>query len=314
MTQPAPGSAPTKKSKLPLILGLLVIVLLAGGAYFLFADRSERALPNVEQSGSLVEAPAPTVDLQAFLDRQLSAEQKQGLSYRVEGNRLLDVVLKDGDEIRMTAGEVEFRALDSENPQPHFLDVRIKNMEIFPPAGSLPEGTGPLKGSAVYAYSYDQATRTLELPAIQLTLDGLATLGLTGTFSEMDIASASPDEALSGVAGSKINSFAFELKDEKLLPMLLQGTAESQGMDLATMKNQGIAMLAVLESQVSGSIEKQTLAAARTILTKEGVTLKISANPAQPFPVATFALVGQTAGGLPDLSALEPLNLTITAE
>ena len=45
-----------------------------------------------------------------------------------------------------------------------------------------------------------------------------------------------------------------------------------------------------------------------------GITLTITANPAEPFPFAQFMLIGQSGGGLPDLTALEPLNLTITAE
>lgn len=315
MTQPAP--APAGKSKLPLVLGgALVAILLAVGAYFLFLDKQVAPeLAQIDPSGSLVDAPTPAdLDLQGFLDRQLTAEQKQDMSYRVEGNRLLDLVVKDGEEVRMTAGEVEFRALDTANAEPRFADVRIKDMEFFPPADTLPDGMGPLKGSAVYAYSYDEAARTLEVPAIQIALDGLATLGLTGRFSEVGLFSGNPDEAMDGLAGGKIDRFTFELRDQKLLPLLLEGAAASQGSDTATMKNQAIAMLTVLESQMTGSIEKQALAAARTVLTKDGVTLKVSAAPAQPFPFAAFALIGQTGGGLPDLKALEPLNLTITAE
>lgn len=315
MTQPAP--APAGKSKLPLILGgVLVAILLAVGAYFLFFnERGAPELAEVGQSGALVDAPAAAdLDLQAFLDRHLTAEQKQDMSYRVEGNRLLDVVVKDGEEVRMTAGEIEFRALDTENPEPRFADVRVKDMEIFPPAGALPDNMGPLKGSAVYSYSYNEAARTLEVPAIQIALDGLATLGLAGRFSEVGLFSGNPDEAMNGLAGGKIDRFTFELQDQKLLPLLLEGAAASQGTDTATMKNQAIAMLTVLEGQMTGSIEKQALTAARTVLTKDGVTLKVSAAPAQPFPFAAFALIGQTGGGLPDLKALEPLNLTITAE
>src|SRR5690606_420096 len=81
MTQPAP--APAGKSKLPLVLGgALVAILLAVGAYFLFLDeRGAPQLAAVGQPGALVEAPAAAeLDLQAFLDHQLTAEQKQDMS------------------------------------------------------------------------------------------------------------------------------------------------------------------------------------------------------------------------------------------
>lgn len=317
MSQPIPDPAKRRAGNLPLIAGVvLLLAAIAAGVYFLvFAGKDTPEMATLGDA-PLVAAPEAPIDLQAYLDRALSAEQKQAMTYRVEGNRMLDVTARDAaGNGSFSAKEIEFKALDTANPEPRFLDVRVHGMEIVLPADRRMPGLERVTGSATYAYSYDPAARTLEVPAIQLVMDGVATVGFTGSFSDVTLFAGTPDEAMAGLAGGKAKAFTFQLVDQTLLRGLLEETAKSQGTDLAAMKTQGIAMLTVLESQVTGSIEKQALVAARTILEKEGrVTLTIAANPAEPFPLAQFLLIGEGGGGLPDLSALEPLNLTITAE
>ncbi len=317
MSPPTQPATPRRGNNILLIAGVvLLLVAIAAGVYYgFFAGRQAPEMAAVGEASLIEQASAPS-DLQAYLDRTLTPEQKEILTYRVEGNRMLDVSASDPETGgSFKAQEIEFKALDTANPEPHFVDLRIKGLEIVLPPDRAVQGLGTIKGSMVYAYRYDAATRTLEVPAVQLAMDGVATLGFTGSFTEVTLFAGTPDEALAGVSGGLIKAFTFQLKDETLLRGLLEETAKSQGTDLATMKTQGVAMLTILESQVTGSIEKQALAAARTILDKEGgVTLTISASPTQPFPFAQFMLIGQSSGGLPDLSALEPLNLTITAE
>lgn len=317
MSQPSPGPTPRRASNLPLIAGAVLLLLaIAGGIWYAFlADKGAPEMAAVGDAPLIAEATAPS-DLAAYLDRTLTPEQKQQLSYRVEGNRMLDVAAADPDTGgSFRAAEIEFKALDTANPEPHFVDLRVRGLEVVLPPDRRPPGIEKVTGTATYAYRYDPAARTLEVPAIQFVLDGVATIGFTGSFSDVQLFAANPDEAMAGLAGGRIQAFTFQLVDQTLLRSLLQETARSQGTDLASMKTQGIAMLAVLETQVTGSIEKQALAAARTILEKEGrVTLTIAANPAEPFPFAQFMLIGESGGGLPDLTALEPLNLTITAE
>lgn len=310
--------APRRANNIALIAGVvLLLVAIAAGVYFaFFAGPSTPEMTQVGDKTLVGETAGAPNDLAAYLDRTLTAEQKSLLTYRVEGNRMLDVVAKspDGSE-GFTAKEIEFKALDTAHGEPWFIDARVKGMEITLPADRLPAGVGPVKGSMVYSYSYDETAHTLEVPAIRLDLEGLATIGLAASFTDVTLFSGDPEAALNGLAGGKIKALTFQLKDQALLKAMLEETAKSQGTDLATMKTQGIAMLAILETQVSGSIEKQALAAARTILNKEGaVTLTVTANPAEPFPFAQFMMIGQSSGGLPDLSALEPLNLTIIAE
>jgi hypothetical protein len=317
MSQPTQPATPRRANNILLIAGVvLLLVAIAAGVYYgFFAGRQAPEMATVGEAPLIEQATAPS-DLQAYLDRTLTPEQKQRLAYRVEGNRMLDVAASDPETGgSFKAREIEFKALDTANAQPHFVDMRIKGLEIVLPAERAVDGLEKISGSMIYAYSYDPATRTLEVPAVQLAMDGLATLGFTGSFTEVTLFAGTPDEALAGVAGGKIKAFTFQLRDETLLRGLLEETARSQGTDLASMRTQGVAMLTILESQVTGSIEKQALAAARVILDKEGgVTLTVIASPAEPFPFAQFMLIGQSGGGLPDLSALEPLNLTITAE
>lgn len=317
MTQPQ-SPAPRRANNIALIAGVvLLLVAIAAGVYFaFFAGPSTPEMTQVGDKPLVGETAGAPNDLAAYLDRTLTAEQKSLISYRVEGNSMLDVVAKspDGSE-GFKAKQIEFKALDTAHEEPQFVDARITGMEITVPADRLPGGVGPVKGSMVYAYSYDETAHTLEVPAIRMDLEGLATIGFTASFTDVTLFSGNPENALDGLAGGKIKALTFQLKDQALLKAMLEETAKSQGTDLATMKTQGIAMLSILETQVTGSIEKQALAAARTILSKDGnVTLTITASPAEPFPFAQFMLIGQSGGGLPDLTALEPLNLTITAE
>lgn len=317
MSQPTPSATPRRSNSILLIAGvvLLLVAIGAGVYYGFFASKPAPEMTAVGEA-PLIEQAVPPSDLQAYLDRTLSAEQKQQLTYRVEGNRMLDVAASDPETGgSFKAAEIEFKALDTANAQPHFVDLRIKGLEIVLPADRAVPGLEKITGSMIYAYAYDPATRSLQVPAVQLVMDGIATLGFAGSFTEVTLFAGTPDEALAGISGGKIKAFTFQLKDETLLRGLLEETAKSQGTDLASMKSQGVAMLTILEAQVTGSIEKQALAAARTILDKEGgVTLTVAANPTEPFPFAQFLLVGESAGGLPDLTALEPLKLTITAE
>ena len=318
MSPPTKTTPPRRPGNL-LIIGavvLLLVVLAAGIYYGFFAGKDTPEMAAVGEAPLVATEAAAPGDLQAYLDRTLTDEQKQRLTYRVEGSRMLDVALADPESGgSFKAAEIDFKALDTVNPQPHFVDIRVKGLEIVLPADRALEGIEKITGSMVYAYSYDAAGRTLEVPAIQIAMDGLATIGFTGSFSEVTLFAGTPDEALAGIAGGKIKAFTLQLKDETLLQGLLEEAAKSQGTDLASMKTQGIAMLTILEAQVEGSIEKQALAAARKVLSKDGaVTITVTGNPTEPFPFAQFMLIGQSGGGMPDLSALEPLNLTIAAE
>ncbi len=315
MSQPNQTPAPRRSNNIPLIAGtVLLLVAIAAGAYFAFFAGQGAPQMTAVSDAPLVEQAAPVSDLQAYLDRTLTEDQKKLLTYRVEGNRMLDVMAKSADGSQtLTAQEIEFKALDTAHAEPYFVDMRVKGMEITLPPDRLPASVGPIKGSMIYAYKYDEAAHTFEVPAVRFDLEGLATIGLTGSFTDVTLFDGTGN-AMDGLAGGKIKALTFQLKDQTLLKAMLEETAKSQGTDLATMKTQGIAMLTILETQVTGSIEKQALVAARTVLTKDGtVTLTITANPAEPFPFAKFMLIGQS-GGLPDLSALEPLGVTITAE
>jgi len=301
--------------------GLMIAALVAAlggagvGAYYAFFDAAGVPPPAAVGGTALVGA-GEVGDVAAYLDRMSTAEEKARVTYRVEGNSLLDLAGTSPDgKSKFTIEEIEFKALDTEHDQPHFVDMRITNLAMTAEPGALPAGLTELAGNIVYAYEYDPATRTLDVPAIRMDFEGVGSIDLRGSFSEIDLFAGTPDEALAGIAGAKINAFALVLTDQVVIKSLLEEEAKKQGVDLATLKTQASAMLTMLETQLEGDIEKQAIRAAKVILDKtEGVTVTITATPAEPFPVAQFLALGMGAGGMPDLTALKPLNLTIEAQ
>jgi bifunctional ADP-heptose synthase (sugar kinase/adenylyltransferase) len=120
---------------------------------------------------------------------------------------------------------------------------------------------------------------------------------------------------MSGMAGAKIEDLRIVWADEKMLRGLLEQAAQSQGMTLDQLKAGVAQALPALEAQMTGDLEKQVLAAAKTVLDKvDDVTITIVADPAEPYPLAGFLALAMGPGGMPDFGALAPLNLSIEAE
>lgn len=303
-----------------LAAALFVVVALAAGIYFLVLSKDDG------QPGALLaEGGAPgeaalvgngrVGDIAAFLERNLQPDSRTELSYELEGNRILNFAT-NSNGTQITAQEIEFKALDTENPQPHFADVRVKGMKITPPAsGSLPGGMNSIELDMVYAYAYDPAAQTLSIPAVSIDVKELADLRLTGQFSGVSSVPGSADQALGSLAGAKIDRLNLVLEDQRLLKVLLEAAAQQQGSDVQTLAAAGLQGLQQMERAATDPLQKQLIAAGKVLLEKiENVTLTVTAAPEQPFPLALVVGSALAAGGMPDFSALKDLNLTITAQ
>lgn len=314
-SRPAGGSNPGGGNKLlVVVVALAVLAAIAVGAWLLFfsGDDAPEGV-QVETGQAMVSGGAPD-DLAAYLERTWAPNLPEGVTYRIEGNKLLDLNgTIEGSTIKVQ--EVEFLALDTANEPPHFVDMRVKGLDLTFPQGAGALGTDRLQGDLVYSYEYDPDAKTLKIPAIVLDFPALATLNFSGDFTDMTLSpGGGPESALSQVGEAKIDRLSLVFTDRAVIKWAIEQQAAQQGVDADALRTQAKLMLAALGSQMDGDIEKQAIEAAGTVLEKtENVTIEITANPAEPFPFANFMALGMGAGGMPDLSALEPLNLTIEA-
>jgi hypothetical protein len=315
--QPVRPQPPRGNNTLMMAAAAAVVLALLIGAYFLFFDGDEMGgsgSASVSESQALV-GGGKVGDLQAFLEKSIGKENLAKATYTLDGNTLRDVSIPTQEGGTITAKEVTFLALDTENPEPHFMDVRVKGLVAELPEGQIP-GVTKVEGDIVYAYEFDPAAKTLSVPATEFKFPGLTTLNVSAKFTEVSqIGGATPEEAMSGMAGAKIEELRVVWADEKVLRAMLEQTAESQGMTLDQLKAAASQAMPALEAQMAGDLEKMVLAAAKTALDKvDDVTITIVADPAEPYPLAGFLALAMGPGGMPDFNALKPLNLTIEVE
>ncbi len=310
------SSKPRSGGKPLVLVGLVVVVVaLVVGAYFLFFADSGSAPEGaqVSEGTSLVEGGAPS-DLTAYLERTWVPTLPPGTTYRIEGNKLLDLAgEKDGAKFQIQ--EIEFLALDTENEPPHFADIRVKGLDVAMPPGQGTLGVERMQGDAVYAYQYDADAKHLAVPAVVFDLQGVGKLEFNGAFSDVTLDPASgPEGALNGIGGGKIDKAGLVFTDRGVIKWALEQQAKEQGLEVDALRTQAKLMLVAMGSQFDGKIEKQAIEAASTVLDKtENATIAITASPSEPFAFSKFMALGMGGGGMPDFSALEPLNLKIEA-
>jgi hypothetical protein len=318
-SQPPSRPQPPRNNTLMIAAGAVVVVALLVGAYFLFFERDDVVSGagggvSVSESQALV-GGGEVGDIQAFLEKSIGKENLEKATYTLDGNTLRDVTIPTPEGKTITVKEITFLALDTANPEPHFMDVRVKGLSAELPEGRIP-GVTKVEGDIVYSYEFDPAAKTLSVPAAEFNFPGLTRFNVSGKFTEVaQMGGATPDEAMSGMAGAKIEDLRIVWADEKLLRALLEQTAQSQGMTLDQLKAGVTQALPMLEQQMTGDLEKQVLAVAKAALDKvDNVTITIVADPAEPFPLAGFLALAMGPGGMPDFNALKPLNLSIEAE
>lgn len=314
-----PNQTPAKSNKSTLMVIAGAVVIAAGvGAYFAFFQGGGGSAPQMASISAdpLVGNGGGAVDLQAYFDTKVPAEAKANMTYEISGDTMTNLVAKNPDgSVGATAKSIQVKALDAANDPPQFVDVRVDDLVVTPPAGELPAGMTEVKMDVVYAYSYDPAAKTFDLTAVDIDAEGLGRISLGASFTEVAAMGGDPENMMSDLAGAKLKSLSLIIASKTFLKLALEQAAADQGTDVQSMKTQGTAMLSMVEAQMTDDIAKQAISALHVMLDKvENVTLTITANPAEPFALANLMNIGMTEAGMPDLSALAPLNLKIEAE
>lgn len=311
-----PQTTPPKgKNTTMLIAAAVVLVAVIVGAYFLFFSGGTKVAEGpVIPEGAMV-GNGDVGDIEAFLKKSLGEDAMQKATYTVDGNTLKDVTITGPDGETVTIKEVKFLALDTQNEQPKFMDVRLTGISAQVPEGKIP-GVTKLDGDVVYAYAWDEASGSLSVPAVSLSFPGITSISLSGDFTDIQsLGGGAPEQAMSALAGAKIKNMTIVWADEAIIRAALENLAKEQGMTLDELSAGAQFMLSQIEDQMKGDLEKQVLDVADTVLSEiDPVTITLKAEPTEPFPFAKFMALGMGAGGIPDLSALEPLNLTIAAD
>jgi hypothetical protein len=320
MTQQPPKALPPRgNSSLMIVAAAVVVVALLVGAYFLFVARDDVVTGagdpvRVSESQALVGA-GKVGDVKAFLEKSIGPENLAKATYTIDGNTVKDVSIPTPEGKAIKIKEIKFLALDTEHPEPYYMDVRLTGFEADLPPDQIP-GVTKVSGDIVYAYEFDPAAKTLTIPHTEFDFPGLTKFTISGKFVGVEqMGGATPEEAMSGMAGAKIEGLKIVWSDEKLLRALLEQAAQSQGMTLDQFKTGMETALPALKQQMTGDVEKEVLAAAETAIKKiDNVTLTLTADPAEPFPLAGFLALAMNPGGMPDFNALKPLNLKIEAK
>ena len=318
MSQQPPRALPPKgNSSLTIVAAVVVLIAVAVGAYFFFfqKDGDVAGGPGVEVSETQALVGGGKVgDVKAFLEKSIGPENLAKAKYTIDGNTVKDVSIPTPEGKEMKIKEIKFLALDTEHDEPYYMDVRVTGFEAELPPDQIP-GVTSVKGDIVYAYEFDPAAKTLTIPHTAFNFPGLTNLEISGKFTGVEkMAGGTPEEAMSGMAGAKIEKLHIVWADAKVFRAMLERAAQNQGMTLDQLQAGMQAAIPTLKEK-TGDVGKEVLGAAETIVKKvDNVTVTIDANPAEPFPLAGFLALAMGPGGAPNFDSLKPLNLKIEAE
>lgn len=292
--------------------GLVAVVAVAAGVYFgvlrgggtgdaaAAKERADKVFANVKEKGG------------EFTYK--SAEAPGG------GLVLKDVAinLKDatGKPQSFTIGELRITRYDWDNPkQPAFADAEYKKVRIpqltedpgFKEFASV-TGQSDLVINAKGSYTYDKASKTIELKALDAEFEGIGTLSITAKIEGVDIAQiegmTQPDPAkLMGMVGTlRLHSLRIAFKDAGGAAKMIKFGAHKEKKSEADLKAQMIAQLGQAKS-APFKIAREAVAAAESFINKPG-TIAIEAKPAAPFAFAQL----MSLMGKPDPAAIDKLT------
>lgn len=302
--------------------GLVAVVAVAAGVYFgvlrgggsgdaaAAKERADKVFASIKEKGGEV--------------TYKSAEAPSG------GLVLKDVTINGKDASgkmqSATIGEMRISRYDWDNPKvPAFADVEYKKVRI-PQLAENPAfkefatvtGQSDLVFNAKASYTYDKATKTIELKTGDAEFEGIGTLSITAKLEGVDIAQlesmSEPDPAkLMGMVGTlKLHSLRIAFKDAGGAAKLIKFAAHKEKKSEADMKAQMIAQLGQAKA-APFKIAKEAATAAESFLNKPG-TIAIVAKPSAPFAFAQ--LMGLM--GKPDPAAIDKLTadlgLKVTAD
>lgn len=292
--------------------GLVAVVAVAAGVYFgvlrgggtgdaaAAKERADKVFASIKEKGGEV--------------TYKSAEAPSG------GLVLKDVTIagKDaaGKPQSATIGEIRISRFDWDNPkQPAFADLEYKKVRI-PQLAENPAfkefagvtGQSDFVINAKASYTYDKATKTIELKTGDAEFEGIGTVSITAKIEGVDIAQlegmSQPDPAkLMGMMGTiRVHSLRIAFKDAGGAAKMIKFGAHKEKKSEADVKAQMLAQLGQAKA-APFKIAKEAAAAAESFINKPG-TIAIEAKPTAPF--AVMQIMGIM--GKPDPAAIDKLT------
>lgn len=295
--------------------GLVAVVAVAAGLYF-----------GVLRGGSSGSASAAVAKERA--DKLFVAMKEQGgeVTYQSAeapsgGLVLKSVTMKQkdpsGKTLSFTADEIRITRYDWDNPKaPAFAEGEYKKMRV-PTLTDNPgfkefatvTGQSEFVINAKFAYTYDKASKTMDIKTGDAEFEGLGTLTFLAKIEGVDLEQmttmgnqADPGKLMAMFGTMKLHGLRIAFKDAGGTAKLMKYAAQQEKKSEADMKAQMLAQLA----QVKGApfkIAREAGAAAESFLNKPG-TISVEAKPAAAFAFAQF----MTLMGKPDPAAIDKLT------
>lgn len=292
--------------------GIVAVVAVAAGIYF-----------GVMRGGGTGDAAAA----KERADKVFAAIKEKGgeVTYKSAEAPSGGLVLKDvtiaskdssGKMQSATVGEIRISRFDWDNPkQPAFADLEYKKVRI-PSLAENPgfkefagvTGQSELVINAKASYTYDKATKTIELKTGDAEFEGIGTFSVTAKIEGVDIAQfesmSQPDPAkLMGMMGTvRVHGLRIAFKDGGGTAKMIKFGAHKEKKSEADMKAEMIAKLGQAKA-APFKIAKEAAAAAESFIKSPG-TIAIEAKPAAPF--AVMQIMGLM--GKPDPAAIDKLT------
>ncbi len=301
--------------------GIVAVVAVAAGVYF-----------GVLRGGGTGDAAAA----KERADKVFASLKEKGgeFTYKSAEAPSGGLVLKDvtisskngaGKTMSATIGEMRITRYDWDNPKvPAFADVEYKKVRIaqltenpgFKEFASV-TGQSDLVINAKASYTYDKATKTIELKTGDAEVEGIGTISLTAKIEGLDIAQlegmTQPDPAkLMGMVGVlKLHGLRIAFKDSGGTAKMMKFGAHKEKKSETDIKAQAIAALGQAKA-APFKIAKEAAAAAESFLNKPG-TIAIEAKPSTPFAFAQLmGLMGKPDPAMIDKLTTD-LGLKVTA-
>ncbi len=296
--------------------GLVAVVAVAAGLYFGVLRGGSSG-----STASAVVAKERADKLFVSLKEQGGEATYQSAEAPRGGLVLKSVTMKQkdpsGKTLSFTADEIRITRYDWDNPKaPAFAEGEYKKMRV-PTLTDNPgfkefatvTGQSDFVINAKFAYTYDKASKTMEITAGDAEFEGLGTLTFLAKIEGVDMEQlgtmgnqADPGKLMATFGTMKLHGLRIAFKDAGGAAKLMKYAAHQDKKSEADMKAQMIAQLAQVKA-APFKIAREAGAAAETFLNKPG-TISIEAKPAAAFAfIQLMSLMGK-----PDPAAIDKLT------
>lgn len=296
--------------------GLVAVVAVAAGLYF-----------GVLRGGSSGTSGDAAVAKERA-DKLFVAMKDQGgeFSYKSAeapsgGLVLKSVTMKakdpSGKTMEFTADEIRITRYDWDNPKtPAFAEGEYKKMRIpaltdNPGFKEFAAATGQSEFviNAKFAYTYDKASKTMDVKTGDAEFEGIGTLTFLAKIEGIDMEQVNalgnqgdPTKLMGMFATMKLHGLRIAFKDAGGTAKLMKYAAQKEKKSEADMKTQLLAQLGQAKA-APFKIAREAVTAAENFINKPG-TFAIEAKPSAPFAFAQL----MSLMGKPDPAAIDKLT------